>query len=346
MPIASNLYFNTHHTNNKKTYVYELRVLRNLAEEPHTFISSELKREISDSFFLKISYASIQNFAQKRCMMARFSTQYDPWAVITGAARGLGQAIAEECASLGLNVILIDILEKELKQTTYSISSSWPIETKTILADLANPLNIAHALQEYTPYTVGLFCCNHAATHLFSDNRLKFWLDTPIEDLRQMLQVNLISSFELIFAFAQRMRTQGRRGLVFISSGSCLSGAPYLGQYAATKAFLTNLGETLWWELKRDNVDVTTLITGLTNTPGMLRFVNSTGLEKIPMMQPKEAAQIALNHLGKGPVVIPGWRNKLQFFLTRKLSIAFLGKMLSQFFHVLSTSEKNTSSNI
>jgi short-subunit dehydrogenase len=276
--------------------------------------------------------------------MACFSTQYGPWAVVTGAARGLGKGIAEECASLGLNVILIDILEKELEQTAHSITTSWPIEVKTVLADLANPTDVAHVLQKCAPYTVGLFCCNHAATHLFPDNKLKFWLDTSITDLRQMLQVNLMSSFELMFAFAQRMRTQGRGGLVLISSGSCLSGAPYLGQYAATKAFLTNLGETLWWELKHDNIDVTTLITGLTKTPGMLRFINPTGLKKIPMMQSREVARIALNHLGQGPIIIPGWRNKLQSFLIRyllprKFSTIFLGKMLRQFFHILPTSK-------
>jgi short-subunit dehydrogenase len=283
--------------------------------------------------------------------MTLFPTQYGPWAVITGAARGLGQGIAEECASLGLNVILIDILEKELEQTAHNISSSWPIETKTILADLANPIDIPRVLQECAPYTVGLFCCNHAATHLFPDNKLKFWLDTPITELRQMLQVNLMSSFELIFSFAQKMRTQKRGGLLFISSGSCLSGAPYVGQYAATKAFLTNLGETLWWELKHDNIDVTTLITGLTKTPGMLRFINPIGLKKMPMMQPREVARIALNYLGQGPIVIPGWRNKLHSFLTRcllprKFSIAFLGKMLSQFFHVLPTSKKESLSRV
>src|SRR5579872_2168434 len=177
--------------------------------------------------------------------MTPFSTQYGPWAVVTGAARGLGQAIAEECASLGLNVILIDILEKELEQTAQSISVAWPITTKTISADLANPADVVRVLQECEPYTVGLFCCNHAATHLFPDNKLKFWIDTPIEDLRQMLKVNLVSCFELAFSFTQKMCTRGQGGIVFISSGACLSGAPYLGQYAATKAFLTNLGETL-----------------------------------------------------------------------------------------------------
>jgi short-subunit dehydrogenase len=282
--------------------------------------------------------------------MALFSTKYGPWAVVTGAARGLGQGIAEECASLGLNVILVDILEKELEQTAHIISSTYSIETKTILADLANSIDIERVIQECAPYTVGLFCCNHAATHLFPDNNLKFWLDTPIADLRQMLQVNLMSSFELIFSFAQKMRTHKRGGLLLISSGSCLSGAPYLGQYAATKAFLTNLGETLWWELKHDNIDVTTLITPLTKTPGMLRFINPAGLKKIPMMQPREVARIALNHLGQGPIVIPGWRNKFQSFLTRclprKFSITFLGKMLSQFFQVLPASKKEFLSSV
>lgn len=271
--------------------------------------------------------------------MSEFSNRYGPWAVITGAARGLGEAFANECAFLGLNVILIDVLASELEQTATRISSSCPVQVKTILADLSDPSQVKQAIQECEFYSVGLFCCNHAATHLFADGKLKRWLDTPLQDLRQMLQINLSSSLELLFYFAQKMRSHSRGGIVLVSSGACLGGAPYLGQYAATKAFLTNLGETLWWELKRDGIDITTVIPGLTKTPGMLRFINSLGQQKMPMMLPSTVASITLGHLGKGPIVIPGWRNKLQSFLTtrllpRKWTISFLGKIFPQFFHV------------
>lgn len=277
--------------------------------------------------------------------MSVFSNRYGPWAVITGAARGLGEAFAKECASLGMNVILIDVLASELEQTAAYISSTCPIKVKTIIADLSDPFQVKQAIQECESYHVGFFCCNHAASHLFADGKLKFWLDTPLQDLRQILQINLSSSLEFLFYFAQKMRSQSRGGIVLVSSGACLGGAPYLGQYAATKAFLTNLGETLWWELKRDGIDVTTVMPGLTKTPGMLKFINSLGEQKMPMMLPCTVAKITLSYLGKGPVVIPGWRNKLQSFLTTRLlpkkwNISFLGKVFPQFFHVLNPSKK------
>jgi len=284
--------------------------------------------------------------------MATFAKQYGTWGVITGAARGLGQAFAQDCASRGLNVILIDILEAELKQTALDISSTFSVETKTIHADLGDPLQIKRVLQECDSHAIGLFCCNHAATHLNTDGKLKAWLDTPLSELHKMLEINVSSSITLLFHFAQKMRYCSRGGIVLVSSGACLTGAPYLGQYTATKAFLTNLGETLHWELKQCGVDVTTVMTGLTKTPGMLKFINSQGLQKMPMLTARTVASTTLDNLGKKPIVIPGWRNQLQSFITtrllpRKWSTSLMGKMLPQFFHILPFSkEKLCSSSV
>src|SRR5579872_4227288 len=93
--------------------------------------------------------------------MSDFFNRYGPWAVVTGAAQGLGQALAKECASLGLNLILTDVLKTELQQIAAQISSSSLVEVKIVVADLNDPLQLKQLLQECEPYKIGLFCCNH-----------------------------------------------------------------------------------------------------------------------------------------------------------------------------------------
>lgn len=264
--------------------------------------------------------------------------KYGPSAVVTGGARGLGKSLALEFASQGLHVILIDILEKELAETTNEIEKQYGVQAKAIHADLSDLRQIPRIINECAAYEVGLFCCNHAASHLFPDGKLRLWLETSIEDLRAMMTINLSSSLELLYHFTQEMSTRKHGGIVLVSSGGALTGAPYLAQYSATKAFLLNLGESLWWELKRDGIDVLTVLPGLTKTPGMLKFINSVGKEKMPMMPSEEVARHAISSLGKKIHLVPGGRNRLQAFLTakllpRKLSVSSMGKLLPQFFN-------------
>ena len=124
-------------------------------------------------------------------MEASFVHRYGPWAVVTGGARGIGKALTEKVASRGLNVIIVDILE-EAHQVAREISERFQIQAKVIQADLGDLGHVERVIKECEPFSIGLFCCNHASTHLFPDGKLRLWLDTSEKDLDIMLQVNLV----------------------------------------------------------------------------------------------------------------------------------------------------------
>jgi len=276
----------------------------------------------------------------QRDHLVHFKEKYGPWAIVTGAARGIGKAYARELASRGLNVLLVDLLEEELNQTAEEIRSEFPIQCHSIRADLSNSQERQTVIDQSEQYSIGLFCCNHAMTKLFADGKLRAWIDTPIENLQQMVQVNLGSSIALIHHFANRMAVQHRGGILILSSMGAISGAPYVTQYGATKAFLANLGEALFWELKCKGVDVTTVLPGLTRTNDVEKGLTEYGRKTLSMMEPSEVASISLNALGKQCSVIPGKGNQLQhFFLSRlaprSMSISFFGKIFPKCFHVI-----------
>ena len=89
--------------------------------------------------------------------------------------------------------------------------------------------------------------------------------------------------------------------------------------YAATKAFAWNLAEAIHYELKSKNIDVMACIAGATSTPAYLKTNPKYGWLKPAVMTPNEVAEGALNHLGKGGRYIPGFSNRMNYFILTRL---------------------------
>ena len=93
-----------------------------------------------------------------------------------------------------------------------------------------------------------------------------------------------------------------------MSSLAGMQGSPGIAAYAATKAFNTILGESLWHELRADGIDVVVSCAGAIRTPGYLR---TYGKEAPGILAPEAVASKTLAALGKGPRVVPGLLNRI-----------------------------------
>ena len=92
-------------------------------------------------------------------------------------------------------------------------------------------------------------------------------------------------------------------------------GTQLVAPYSATKAFDFNLAEALHHELRADGIDVMACCPGATDTPGYRSSNPRYGWFKPSVMKPEDVAKGALKKLGKGAYYIPGFSNKLTFFL-------------------------------
>src|SRR6476646_3135320 len=91
-----------------------------------------------------------------------FNEQYGPWALIAGASEGLGAAFADECASRGCNVVLVARREALIEETAAGIRERHGIETRTLVADLAQP-DVGELVASVTDdIDVGFFVYNAA----------------------------------------------------------------------------------------------------------------------------------------------------------------------------------------
>jgi short-subunit dehydrogenase len=244
-----------------------------------------------------------------------FSAKYGPWALITGASRGLGAEFAHQCAEQGLNTILVATNTDLLKAQANSIIRDYGVAVKTITLDLSRE----DILEEIAPVTdsleIGLLVNNAGIS------KVRPFLNHTPDQLVKQLHVNARAGLVLAYHFGKKMAERRRGGIIFLSSGSAMHGTAYCANYAGTKAYNLIIAETLWYELGRYGVNVLGFMAGSTKTPGWdanepkpCRFVK--------VMDVKPTVAEALKALGKRPSLIAGRANRLGYF--------FLGKLMSR----------------
>ena len=257
-----------------------------------------------------------------------FSDKYGPWALVTGAARGLGAEFSRQIAVKDINVVMVDLLVDELARTAEDIRKASGREVVTIAADISQPDFIEKIRQRSDGLEIGLLVSNAVY------GPVGMFVERGLDEKLRSIAVNVRAPLVLVHEFAVRMAARGRGGIIMVSSASALQGTPYVANYAATKAYNLILAESLWVELREKGVDVLGFMPGTTRTPGYVESKPQMERAKIvKVMEPGPTVAEALNALGKRPSHIAGRGNRLTFFISgklmpRKLAIMLTAKMM------------------
>ncbi|HEY2744963.1 MAG TPA: SDR family oxidoreductase [Polyangia bacterium] len=164
-------------------------------------------------------------------------------ALVTGASRGLGRALAVELARQGTEVVLVARESAELHAAVAEIRAGGGV-AHALAADVGDKQAI-HAIAGAAAALVGpIELLIHNASTL-GPTPLRLLLDTDCEDLERVLQVNLVGPFRLSKAVAGGMALRGRGTIVHVSSDAATSAYPRWGAYSVSKAALDHLGR-LW----------------------------------------------------------------------------------------------------
>lgn len=244
--------------------------------------------------------------------MADFRERYGPWALIAGASEGIGAAFAHEAARRGLDVVMVarghDKLWTAAQQVAAHGVAVHPVEVDLGAPDAVERLALGVGERE-----IGLFVYN-ACTSVIGE-----FLDLTEADRERTIAVNVSGMTRLAAWQGGKMAARGRGGIVLMSSLSGFQGTAMVGIYAATKAYATTLGEVLWEELGRKGVDVIAIPAGATNTPQFLSVTPEAARAGAFPGEPGPVAREALDHLGRGPVWVPGRFNRLVYHAVRHL---------------------------
>lgn len=250
-----------------------------------------------------------------------FARRYGPWAVVTGASSGIGEAMARRLAGRGLKVVLVARRRERLDALAAELARSHGAEARAVTLDLAAE-GAGGALAAATAgLEVGLLVNN--AGFGMKGEALS---NDPAEE-RRMIALNCASPLELTRAFAPAMAARGRGGVVFVSSTAAFQGLPYTAAYSATKGFGLLYAEGLREELRPRGVDVLALCPGPTDTEGPRRTGVDPARVPVRMMDADEVALAGLDALGRRGVEIPGLANKLAYAAGRLLPRAVVSRV-------------------
>lgn len=211
-------------------------------------------------------------------------------AVVTGAASGIGNALARRFAADGMSVVLADIEQSALERAAGELAANGA-EVLPVVTDTS----IRASVDELASRTIDRFgtvhvVCNNAGV---GSRGLKL-VDVPDRDFGWVLGVNLWGVMHGIWAFLPHLREQNEGHIVNTASISGLSHRPRMGPYNASKAAVIALSETLAFELEDEgsNLGVTVVC------PGWVRTNISQAVRNLPEqyhyeLTPEQAAEMA-----------------------------------------------------
>jgi short-subunit dehydrogenase len=248
-----------------------------------------------------------------------FRARYGSWAVVAGGSEGIGAAFAEALARRGLSLVLLARRPEPLAATAQRLRDEHGVEVRTLALDLASAAVAVEVAAATAELDVGLLVCSAAVS------RVAPFFAVPLAEKERMLDVNCRAPLALVHALGERMLARGRGGIVLLSSLAGIYGGPYVATYAASKAFLCLLAESLAEETAAHGVDVLACVAGPTRTPTYAREASG----RFAPMEPATVAEQTLAALGHKTVVIPGSFNRLSSRLLRLLPRRWLVKLVA-----------------
>lgn len=207
-------------------------------------------------------------------------------AIVTGASRGIGHAIARKLAAEGAQVVI---------NYTRSATEAETLATDTgglaVQADIADPLQVAHlfdtAEAHYGPLDILI---NNAGVAIFSPIAAM-----SLEDFDRTFAINTRGAFLCAQQAARRLRDNGR--IVAISTGATFTSGPNSGAYCGSKAALEQFTRALAKELGHRGITANTVSPGFTDTDMLHQFPHLVAIaqQMSPlgrMGQPQDVADV------------------------------------------------------
>jgi short-subunit dehydrogenase len=218
------------------------------------------------------------------------SARTRPTALVTGASSGIGEALATCFAKAGHNLVLVARSEARLRRLAAALAAAHGVKAWALPADLAQlgaAERLAAALRRARrPIDV---LVNNAGVLAHGP-----FIGMPQGRHRQLIDLNVAALTEMLAHFVPPMVRRGRGRVLNVASIAAFQPVPSLATYAATKAYVLSLTESLAEELRGTGVTLTALCPGITAT-GMLSSAQreSGALRRLPRFVVGEAEAVA-----------------------------------------------------
>lgn len=213
-------------------------------------------------------------------------------AVITGAGKGLGKAMAVELAKEGVNLALLARTEKDLvavEEELQSINQS--IKIKKYVVDVAEYVQVQNAVKSIVIDFGQLdILINNAGVLKYGS-----FLDIPVNEWEQVFKINVFGTYYMMHELIPELQKNGG-DIINIASTAGLKGNANLSAYGASKAAVINLTESIMQEVRKSNIRVTT-VNPSTIATEMTLSANFTDGNEEKVLQPEDLAFVVVHNL-------------------------------------------------
>ena len=198
-------------------------------------------------------------------------------AVVTGAAQGIGRAIAERLAADGAQVVLADVNATGVQDAAAAIGHG----AVGVACDVSDKAQVDAMLQGAAQGGAIDILVNNAAIVPFIA-----WDDVDLDHWRRIIDVNLTSVFLTCRKATDMMRAVGRKGrIVNIASNTFFAGTPNMAAYVASKGGVIGFTRALATEVGKYGITVNALSPGLIESEGVKASPHNGAFDFVGMLQ-------------------------------------------------------------
>lgn len=212
-------------------------------------------------------------------------------ALITGAGKGLGKAIAIALAAEGVNVALVGRTEKDLTSLAQALKA-YNVQTAVAVADVADMAAVnqavAHVKSELGAIDI---LVNNAGIGAFG----KF-MDLEPAKWKQIIDINLMGVYYVTRAVLPEMIERQIGDIINVSSTAGKNGSAQTSAYSASKFGLIGLSESLMQEVRKHNIRVSTMLPSTVATDMAIDLKLTDG-NPDNVMQPEDFAELLVSQL-------------------------------------------------
>lgn len=250
--------------------------------------------------------------------------------LVTGASGGIGEALAGRFARANHDLVLVARSGDKLKSLADKLIGKYAIDVTCIVSDLAKPGEVpklATTLKR-SKLDVDILVNNAGINHVGPFDKL------DLSAHQDLIALNITATTDMLAHFLPPMAARGHGRVLNVASTSSFVPIPFMATYAASKAYLLSLTESLSEEFRGRGIGFTALCPGDTATP-MMDSMNEHNAKFVKLiattvLDVKEVADAGFDACMKGQVIrIPGKFNLTQAvpkWLTRRV-FGFMGRL-------------------
>ena len=182
-------------------------------------------------------------------------------AIVTGAAQGIGRAIADGLAREGARLVVADLQRAEEAAAAYP-------DGVGLTVDVSREEDVERMASETVERCGSIdILVNNAG--LYASLAMRPFTEIPLEEWNRVMEINVASMFLTCRAVVPVMRERGGGKIVNISSGTPFRGVPFLLHYVTSKGAIVALTRALAKELGKDSIHVNCVAPGFTMSDGV-----------------------------------------------------------------------------